>query len=473
MRTRPSGPSRRATSPTTGVPPAACVVSAAKLPPTLEAPLARISPTEALEGLVPDAPIVLVDTRDMPGQLRAFIARLTAAEFHGLVILLTPFVHVPVWLQSRHRMAGSSEGHRQARAVEYAMRELVPAYLDRTGRPFIVPPFPDLMGVSPSVERIRALLPKVAAHDRGTVLIRGESGTGKQVVARGIHDYSSRRGKPFVEVNCTALPDTLLESELFGRERGAYTDAHTARRGLIETAGDGTLFLDEIGHMTEKLQMALLKVIEQRTFRRVGGNDEKTSNARFLAATSRDLKSAMEEGAFRGDLYYRLNVLTVGLPNLRERDADALLLAHHFARQYASDYDRPVAGMTGQAALMLLEHQWPGNVREVRNIIERAVVFHDDEWLNAGALALEGGPPDRGHPNAGETSALHVDPSGAIRVTIPPWGISLDAVERAVVQAALQATSYNITKTAKLLFISRDTLRYRIKKYGFSPPRGG
>jgi DNA-binding NtrC family response regulator len=363
------------------------------------------------------------------------------------------------------------EAQRKARLAEWAVNVLVPDYVGRSARPFQPPSFPAFLGVSPPVENLRLTFARVAERNRATVLIRGASGTGKQIVARGIHDLGARAKKPFVEVNCTALPDTLLETELFGREKGAYTDAYSSRQGLIETAGDGTVFLDEIGHMTEKLQMALLKVIEQRTFRRVGGTEERTTAARFVAATSRNLEEAITAGAFRSDLYYRLNVFTINLPDLRERDADVLLLAHHYAREYAVDYDRPVSGITGDAALMLLEHRWPGNVRELKNIMERAVVFHDTMWVGSEALPLEGRSAQTKVAETAKDPALAIDPSGAIKISIPPWGISLEALERAVIEAALRATSYNITKTAKLLFITRDTLRYRMKKFGLRMPQ--
>lgn len=445
----------------------ALVVTSSSLAPVAGSQLHSVAPALVL-GVLPDAAVLLIDTRDIQGQVASVIRHLVARSFDGIVVLMTRFVHVPLWLGAQQDYSRPSEADRRARLVEWAVETLIPEYVARSARPFALPPFPSFVGVSPAVEGLRSMFMRVIEHDRATVLIRGASGTGKQVIARGVHDLSARAKRPFVEVNCTALPDTILESELFGREKGAYTDAHTSRQGLIETAGDGTLFLDEVGHITEKLQMALLKVIEQRTFRRVGGSEERTTPARFITATSRNLEEAISAGAFRSDLYYRLNVFTITLPELRERDADVLLLAFHYAREYAVDYGRPVSGITGEAALMLLGHNWPGNARELKNIIERAVVFHDNRWIDANALLLEGRPAEKPALEAKEDSPLVIDASGAFRISIPPWGLSLEAVERAVIEAALRATSYNITRAAKLLFISRDTLRYRMKKYGFT-----
>ena len=425
-----------------------------------------VRPSEVLTG-VPQEPCMLVDVRDLQGQLSALIGHLVAVEYSGLVVLMTPFVHVPICMGPA-AADSSAELHGRCSAMTRSLIEdVVPAYLAAAERRFEEPSLPTFVGVSPATETVRGLFCKIAQQDRSTVLISGASGTGKQIVARGLHDCSPRSEKPFVELNCATLPDTLLENELFGRERGAYTDARTARQGLIEVAGEGTLFLDEIGNITERLQMALLKVIEQKTYRRVGGDEERTSSARFLAATSRDLEAAIASGEFRSDLYYRLNVFTINLPDLRQRDADAVILTQYFAQQFAQEYDRPFSGLTGQVAALLLRHEWPGNVRQLKNTIERAVVLNDDPWLAPGSFRHS----DKGtavQEATGQEPPLSVDHTGAIRIAIPPWGISLNAIEKAVLQAALDAASYNITKTAKLLFVSRDTVRYRMKKYGLN-----
>jgi two-component system, NtrC family, response regulator AtoC len=456
-----------------------CVVTGTS--PSSDVPeyLSFISPSEAAIGL-PQNSVIIVDTRDMNGLVSALISHLIALNFDGIVLLMTPYSSIPIWMRDRRTPIRPPDNQSMTDTVEWLIETVLPLYVELTGRPFEKPQFPAFVGISPQVDHIRDLLPRIAEHDRAPVLILGSSGTGKQVVARGIHDHGPRGTESFVEVNCTALPDTLLESELFGRERGAYTDAHTARQGLVETANDGTLFLDEIGHMSEKLQMALLKVIEQRTYRRVGGNDERNSNARFLAATSRDLEDAIAAGEFRGDLLYRLNVFTIRLPDLAQRDADVLLLGFHYAKQYAEDYGRNMVGLTGDAAAMLLQHNWPGNVRELKNISERSVVLHDGNWLDGDALLIDGHSspyePDLsavGAPAVQTDDAIHIDASGAIRVNVPPWGLSLSAVERAVIEAALRSTGNNISKTAKLLFISRDTLRYRLKKHGIDDPKDG
>ena len=450
------------------------VVTHSVLPAKCDVPFRAEDPVRALNETFSDE-LMLVDTRDIPGQLGALVNHLAASNYRGIVILMTAFGDVPILFDDPEPVNRKSEVSVLGELVAWAQETAIPAYERATGRPFEPPPFPDMVGISPLIEQARSMLPRVSEHDRAPVLILGASGTGKQVVARGLHEFGPRGPARFVEVNCTALPDTLLESELFGRERGAYTDANTSRKGLVETAENGTLFLDEIGHMSEKLQMALLKVIEQRTFRRVGGDEERTSTARFIAATSRDLEEAIREGAFRGDLFYRLNVFTVNLPDLSDRDADVLLLAHRYAGEYAADYGRTIRGITGQAALMLLQHNWPGNVRELKNITERGVVLHDGEWLDSESLLIEGHakPTPMERVTTGDEPALTTDAGGTIRVTIPPWGLPLNAVERAVIEAALKAADYNITKTARLLFISRDTLRYRIQKYEIEIPQSG
>ena len=440
------------------------IVSDSHLP--VSGDLRTAAPAEVMSA-VPQETYVLVDTRDLAGQTAALIKHLASGGYNGLLVLMNSFVHVPICVGGCFDPFPEADQEEVARTARALIEDVIPAYVSATGRPFEKPPLPSFVGISPVVDDIRALFSRIAQQDRSTVLLNGASGTGKQIVARGIHESSPRGSRPFVEINCATLPDTLLENELFGRERGAYTDAHTTRQGLIEMASDGTLFLDEIGNITERLQMALLKVIEQKTYRRVGGDDERTSEARFVAATSTDLEQAMEAGSFRSDLFYRLNVFTISLPELKQRDADAVLLAQYFAQNFAEEYERPFAGLTSGVATRLLKHDWPGNVRELKNVIERAVVLSDDRWLGVSPVRLGNGSVEE-EKATGTEPAFSVDHTGAIHVSIPPWGISLNAIEKAVIQAALEATSNNITRTAKLLFLSRDTVRYRMKKYGLN-----
>src|SRR5690606_1031118 len=283
-----------------------------------------------------------------------------------------------------------------------------------------------------------------------TVLILGETGTGKDVVARLLHAGSARRDRPFVHVDCASLPRDLIEAELFGHEKGAFTSAHVARTGLIEAAEDGVLFLDEIGELPPALQAKLLAVLERRTVRRVGTTQERSVAAWFIAATNRDLEKLVEAGEFRADLYYRLNVITVRVPPLRERGGDAVLLAEHFAAQTARRYGlgRPRIGEDARAALA--SYPWPGNVRELRHVIERAVLLNPDGEVNAGSLGLQ---PARA-PAGG-----HAAPAA------PAGGETLEEAELNMIRRALAETGGNVSRAARRLGITRMALRYRIKKY--------
>src|SRR5215831_12229486 len=307
-----------------------------------------------------------------------------------------------------------------------------------------------------------ARLGAVGGGSGPTVLIRGETGTGKELVARALHYQSPRAAGPFIDINCTAIPATLLEAEVFGYERGAYTDAKTAKPGLFEAAEGGTLFLDEIGHMDLALQAKILKVIEEKSVRRVGGLRAKTINARIVAATNRDLEAAITEGTFRADLYYRLNVLTLHIPPLRERGADVLLLARHFLEHFARQYGSPPVLLSPEAEAQLLAYTWPGNVRELAHVIERAVLMQEGMPLLAKDLDL---------PSARvEEPTVVIASSGGVHIDFSAGGIVLDEVERQFIVTALCTVGWNRAKAAQLLGISKDTLRYRIEKYHLQEP---
>jgi DNA-binding NtrC family response regulator len=302
--------------------------------------------------------------------------------------------------------------------------------------------FDTLVGQSHQMVEIYKLIARVASLET-TVLIQGETGTGKELVARAIHDASARAGRPFVVVDCAALPETLFESELFGHERGAFTGAFATRRGLLETSAGGTCFLDEIGELTAPLQAKLLRTLQERTIRRVGGNDPIAVDVRVVAATNRDLRKLVAEGGFRDDLYYRLNVVTIQVPPLRERASDIPLLAQHFLETFAHRTTRRVKRLAPEALGLLAAYHWPGNVRELENVIERAVALSASETL----------VPDDFPPQLCEA------PARAPR--LPVSGMTLEEVKRWYVNKVLEEAGGNKLRAAELLGIDRRTL-YRI-----------
>ena len=341
-------------------------------------------------------------------------------------------------------------------------------------------PADGLIGESPRfravVERAREI---AALEDTPPVLLTGETGTGKGLLARTIHAASARAKRPFVEIDCAALPPTLMEAELFGHERGAFTDAREARMGLFEAADGGFVLVDEVGDLELGLQGKLLRAIEERTVRRVGGVRDRRVDVRVLAATNRDLARDVDAERFRKDLYYRLAVLVLHLPPLRERGQDVLLLAEHFARRFGAKYGKPFRGFEKDVARRLLEYPWPGNVRELSHVIERAVL-----WGRGGMVEIErltsrtpatGVAPriaESGRDSASSSAAPGGDSrdaaegAGAATATLPPNGVDLASWERSLIEQALREAGGNQTRAASRLGITRDTLRYRIKKFG-------
>ncbi len=306
-----------------------------------------------------------------------------------------------------------------------------------------------MIGSSPPMRAIFALVERIAPTDAATVLIQGETGTGKGVLARAIHRLSPRADGPFITVTCSALAETIMESELFGHEKGAFTDARTLKRGLVELADHGTLFLDEIGELTPRIQGKLLQFIEDRTFRRVGGTRDLHVDARVIAATNRDLDAEVRAGSFRADLFYRLSVLPLRLPPLRERLEDVPDLAKLFIDEFNREFGRRVRGLSPEALAVLRAYAWPGNVRELRNVIERAVLLADKSWIEPDVL-----PPEL----IGTTR-----PQQAI--AIGPEGIDLELLERALLEEALRQADGNQTLAGRLLGLSRHQIRNRLKKY--------
>jgi transcriptional regulator with PAS, ATPase and Fis domain len=309
-----------------------------------------------------------------------------------------------------------------------------------------------------------SLVHKVAASNVTAVLLEGESGTGKDLVARAIHSAGSRKEKPFMEINCAAIPENLLESELMGHERGAFTGANSRKAGLFELADGGTVFLDEISELRMDLQVKLLRLVETRRFKRVGGVEEIRVDARIIAATNRSLEEAMGQGCFREDLYYRLKVIPIGLPPLRERRGDIPLLAEHFVTRFSAEFGRSVRGLCDEARALLCRYPWPGNVRELRNVIERAIVLGDGDRILPGHLPAE----VRNHEGA-----THVSASSAPSLRLTQDGIDLEELEKALIRQGLELTSGNQVRAAKLLGLGRDALRYRMKKYGLLTAAGG
>ncbi len=327
---------------------------------------------------------------------------------------------------------------------------------DDASRPFT---FNSMIGESDPMQRVKTLARKMASSPASTVLITGESGTGKDLLAKIIHYSSGRAARPFVNITSSALPETLLESELFGHERGAFTDARQQKRGLIEQADEGTVFLDEIGEIPPSLQAKLLRVLEEKRFRRLGGTADLQVDVRIIAATNRNLEDAVRDGKFRDDLYYRLNVLRIEMPPLRERERDLVLLAQHFVELFAKEFKRPVRGISRAAEDALLAYSWPGNVRELRNLVERGVLLAEGETLEPVDF-------DSMRPIAHAASAVVAD--GPAGVSLPVDGVNLEDVERRLVVMALERTNGNQTRAAALLGLHRDQIRYRIEKFGLA-----
>ena len=309
----------------------------------------------------------------------------------------------------------------------------------------------EIIGESQAIKKALSLVDKVAQAERSTVLIRGESGTGKELFARALHERSTRCDKPFVTLNCTAVPETLFESELFGHEKGAFTDAKSARKGLFELSAGGTLFLDEIGDMSIAAQAKILRALEERIVRRVGGEREIPVDVRLVTATHQDLQQMQDRGSFRQDLFFRLNVFAIDLPPLRARGDDILLLAHHFLNQFASELGKNISHIDPTAQKLLKSYAFPGNIRELRNLMERAVILCESDSLCPRDFA------ELASASPGEISASEEETS-----------FDLAEIEERAIRRALAKADNNQTEAARYLGIGHDALRYRLKKYGIS-----
>jgi transcriptional regulator with PAS, ATPase and Fis domain len=345
------------------------------------------------------------------------------------------------------------------------------------------------------MQSLMSFVNKVASSEAKTILIQGESGTGKDLISRAIHFESRRKDKPLIVINCSAIPETLMEAELFGHEKGAFTDAKAMKKGLFEQADGGTLFLDEIGELSGLLQAKLLRVLEEQVIRRVGGVKDQEVDVRVIAASNRDLERAVREGQFRQDLYYRLAIISLFLPPLRDRREDVLPLVHFFIERYNKSFRKSVRGITPETRELLITYDWPGNVRELKNAIERAMILEDDDMLRPVYLPFSVGSPlssltafevsSGGNVAAGsafspQSEVQVVNGKNLPRLSIPEGGTSLEEIERTFVEMAMHQANRNQTQAARLLDISRDALRYKLKKFGLihseedeanSPPR--
>jgi PAS domain S-box-containing protein len=313
----------------------------------------------------------------------------------------------------------------------------------------------EVIAESQSMRDVMNFVRRVAASEATTILIEGENGTGKDLIAKTLHYQSLRQAEPFIAINCAAIPETLLESELFGYEKGAFTDARSQKRGIFELADKGTLFLDEIGEIPLMLQAKLLRVLEEQCFRRLGGLKDIQLDLRVVAATNKNLREAVQENAFRQDLYFRLNVIHITIPPLRIRPDDIMPLAEFFIDHYNRKFKRQISALSEEAKQMLLHHDWAGNVRELRNAIERAMILEESELIRPGSLPMA----------VGHSSSIPISLPTNAAPGFPEVGMSLEENVKQLILRALEKTGGNQTQAAKLLKVTRDTLRYKMKKF--------
>lgn len=431
-------------------------------------PVEASSVAEGLQQFHADSPSAVLLDIDLPdGSGLDVLRQITREDSEAIVIMITGNVHIdntisalrggaydfigkPLNLEElRVTIRNAIEARRLRKEVQQVRKE--------RAREFN---FGQIVGDSPALKKMLGLAAKVAESEVSSVLLQGESGTGKDLVAKAIHFGSQRSEHPFVAINCAALPATLIESELFGYEKGAFTDAKARKEGLFEQAEGGTLLLDEIGELELALQAKLLRVLEEGTFRRVGGLKDIPLDVRVIAASNRDLKTESEAGRFRLDLYYRLSIIQIDIPPLRERGDDVLLLSQHYIDTIGARVRRreKKLGLSSEVRNAFRKYNWPGNVRELRNVIERALILedHDEitpEYLPEGIVGLAARDD-----HAGNTQ------SSSSQFQLPSEGMSLEQAELSFVRQAIERSGGNQTRAAELLNISRDQLRYRLKK---------
>jgi two-component system response regulator AtoC len=416
---------------------------------------------QALERLTPAPDLILLD-RNLPDfDGLELLERFARIEPMPPVVMLTGHTEIRAVVEAMRAGAWDylAKPYRIESIIEVVERALAQ---HRASRADGDPATDGIIGDSPALRRAKTLIRRIARSPASTVLITGESGTGKDLAARAIHAHSTRSRGPFVNVTCSALPANLLESELFGHERGAFTDAKHTKIGLVEQAEGGTLFLDEMGELELGMQAKLLRFLEDKAFRRVGGTTELRADVRVIAATNVDLPRAVLDRRFREDLYYRLAVLTVELPPLRERPGDVSLLARHFLAHFAEQFDQPKLELGSRATQLLENHAWPGNIRELKNTIERAVLLAEHTVLSGADFELTPAAP--ASPREVELPTQGVD--------LPADGVDLRELERTLVRQALSRCKGNITRAAKLLGLNRDQIRYRVNKFGLQDELG-
>lgn len=425
---------------------------------SIDCAFVRPSSTPGMDG-VPDRPdLVLLDLDYAGAQADPVRARLAALDHPARVLEIT---RDPTAARDSAPGASASrfilprDRDRVVREIQ-AARDA--AGVTRGGMATL-PGFPEIVARSEPMQRVLQVVRKVIDTGASPVLIRGETGTGKELVARAIHYQSDRRDQPFIEMNCTAIPETLLEAELFGYEAGAFTDARTAKPGLLRLADGGTLFLDELGDMSPNLQAKLLRAIETKRFRPLGGTQEVEVVMRLIAATSKNLEDAIQQGLFRSDLYYRLNVVSIELPALRDRGDDPVLLGEHFTARYAAQYGKAPRPLSESVRDFLREYPWPGNVRELKNVIERAVLLGD-----GGEIGLDDLAP------ASRVSRAAEDERNRLVIELPEAGFSFDEYEGRIVAHVLARNGWNRSRTARELGISRPRLLRKIQKHELEVP---
>src|SRR3954471_1958739 len=410
---------------------------------------------DALERFAPDIDLVLLDYRLPDGDGLHVLKKMKATQPDVPIILLTAFssieTAVEAMKQGAYHYANKPFNLDEiamvvGKALETtALRREVRALRASRSEPYALS---RIVGDAAAMITLRALLQRIAASPASTVLLTGESGTGKDLAAKVIHYNSDRSPRPFMNITCSALPEALLESELFGHERGAFTDARNQKIGLLEAADGGTVFLDEIGEMVPGLQAKVLRFLEEKTFKRVGAAVDIHVDVRVVAATNRNLREEVRGGRFREDLFYRLNVVPITLPPLRERVEDVPLLVEFYIDGYNREFKKRIRGVTAEAMARLRGYGWPGNVRELRNAVERAMLLTEHDTLGADDFTLG---------------------AGAVRLTdrveLPSGGIDLEQLERSLVVQALERTGWNQTRAAALLGLNRDQIRYRIEKF--------
>ena len=416
----------------------------------------QASSAEGALRLVDQSDVILTDLR-LPGMSGLeLLANLHLQDSHKPVIVMTAFSSVETAVEAMK--AGAVDFLPKPFSLDHLMTVVNKALELRTLRDENRElraelsqryEFDNIVGRSQAMREIFATISRVAPT-RATVLMCGESGVGKDLIARAIHHHSPRAAKPFVKIDCTALPENLMESELFGYEKGAFTGANTNKPGKFEQADTGTVFLDEIGDVPANIQVKLLRVLQEREFERLGSNKVRHIDVRVLAATNVDLRAALEQGTFREDLFYRLNVLPINIPALRERKEDIPFLAKHFVKKLNKDLESPVESISDAAIERMLGYDWPGNVRELENVIERSMVLASDTVLEPGDIKLDTAPKSR----------------AAVAGAFLPEGTTLDEYERSIIREALHRANGNKSQAARMLGLTRNALRYRLTQMG-------